>query len=299
MIRNRRPDRRALSLLELLVVIAIIGIVVGLTLAAVQRVRGAAARLACQNKLRQIGLAHHLYHQGHGHLPPGVATPRSRDPYPFMSWHTRLLPHLEQAAVWEEAVAAFRANPDFTRDPPHPGLARSLPVFGCPLDARTGSTQQVLGVMPRGLTSYLGVAGINTDRQDGVLFADSFVRLNDITDGTSNTLLVGERPPSADMVFGWWYAGWGQDRDGDADMLLGVRAKNRGNYASNCPPGPYNFKPGKFDNQCDAFHFWSPHTGGAHFLFADGGVRFLRYDADSIMPALSTRAGGEAVGVPD
>ena len=66
-----------------------------------------------------------------------------------------------------------------------------------------------------------------------------------------------------------------------------------------CPRGPYHFTAGDPNDTCDAFHFWSFHSGGAHFLFCDGSVRFLAYSADPIMPALATRAGGEAVTVPD
>lgn len=148
------------------------------------------------------------------------------------------------------------------------------------------------------MTSYLGVAGLNTGRADGSLFLDSNLRLNDITDGTSSTLLVGERPPSTDFRYGWWYAGWGQNKDGEGDGVLGVRTFCR-EVSSGCPEGPYHFTAGRFDNQCDAFHFWSPHPGGANFAFADGSVRFLRYSADPIMPALPTRAGGETVELPD
>ena len=101
------------------------------------------------------------------------------------------------------------------------------------------------------------------------------------------------------MMFGWWYAGWGQDRDGDADMVLGVRAMHRSIYAPECPLGPYSFELGSFTNQCDTLHFWSPHPGGANFAFADGSVHFLRYSADSIMPALATRAGGEVASIPE
>ena len=295
---DRPTPRSAFSLIEVLVVIAIVAVLIGLTLSAVQRVRAAAARTQCQNNLRQLGLAHHLYHHSHGRLPPGVATPVSRDPYPFMSWHTRLLPYLEQTALWDEAVAAFQSNPDFTRPPEHPGASRALPVFGCPTDLRALSPQVLRSGRPRGLTSYLGIAGNRAVLQDGVLFTDSSVRLADITDGTANTLLLGERPPSANMVLGWWYAGWGQDRDGDGDMLLGVRAKNQGGYAPECPVGPYQFQPGDFKNQCDAFHFWSPHPGGANFAFADGSVHFLTYSADSILPALATRSGGEVAEIP-
>ncbi|MBI3407848.1 MAG: DUF1559 domain-containing protein [Planctomycetes bacterium] len=62
-----------------------------------------------------------------------------------------------------------------------------------------------------------------------------------------------------------------------------------------CPPGPYSFSPGSLTEQCDMFHFWSLHSGGANFAFADGSVRFLSYSAAPIMPALATRAGGEVV----
>jgi prepilin-type processing-associated H-X9-DG protein len=81
-------------------------------------------------------------------------------------------------------------------------------------------------------------------------------------------------------------------------MLLGVRTINNGTYGEGCPDGPFDFQPGSFGNQCDAFHFWSPHSGGANFLLCDGSVRFLKYSANRIIPALASRAGGEAVQVP-
>jgi prepilin-type processing-associated H-X9-DG protein len=148
-------------------------------------------------------------------------------------------------------------------------------------------------------TDYLGNEGINFRRLDGVLFLDSKVRLTDITDGLSSTLLVAERPPSADGIFGWWYAGGGQDQDGSGQAVLGVREKNSG-YVGSCPNGPYDYGPGKPQNQCDMFHFWSLHAGkGANFLFCDGSVHFIPYAAKDIMPALATRDGHEAVNVPD
>ena len=111
-----------------------------------------------------------------------------------------------------------------------------------------------------------------------------------------------ERPPSADFQFGWWYAGTGQRFTGSADVVLGVREPNLQpvTVGSPCGPGSYPFAPARgFDDPCGMFHFWSPHPGGANFLFADGSVRFLKYSADPILPALATRAGNEAVAVPD
>ncbi|MBY0232636.1 MAG: DUF1559 domain-containing protein [Gemmataceae bacterium] len=156
-----------------------------------------------------------------------------------------------------------------------------------------------LGGIDYGLTAYVGVLGTEYLRKDGVLFADSRIRFEDIVDGTSNTLLVGERPTSANMAFGGWYAGTGQNfGTGSASMVLGVREYCFTPFAPDCPVGPYSFGPGRLDNTCDAFHFWSLHSGGAHFAFADGSVRFLSYGAKDILPALATRAGGESVEAP-
>ena len=125
-------------------------------------------------------------------------------------------------------------------------------------------------------------------------------RLTDIVDGSSNTPFAGERPPSSDSNFGWWYAGRGQDDSGSVDMILGVREWNAQSFLlRRCPLGASSFVPGRMDRLCDALHFWSLHDGGGHFAFADGSVRFLSYAADAILPALATRSGAEAVELPN
>ncbi|WP_088252464.1 DUF1559 domain-containing protein [Fimbriiglobus ruber] len=132
--------------------------------------------------------------------------------------------------------------------------------------------------------------------RDGVLYRDSAVRFSDITDGTSQTLLAGERPPSPDFQYGWWYTGLGQLRTGSLDMVLGVNEANRmASVFDLCPPGHYSFQQGRLDNPCDRFHLWSPHPSGANFAFADGSVKFLGYSAAPALPALSTRAAGDSV----
>src|SRR5262249_56860407 len=94
-------------------------------------------------------------------------------------------------------------------------------------------------------TAYLGVAGTSAPGLLGVLFADSAVRLADITDGASQTLLVGERPPSPDERFGWWYAGEGCDTMGTADMIMGVNEYNfYGLSYHPCDFWPYSYGPG-------------------------------------------------------
>jgi prepilin-type processing-associated H-X9-DG protein/prepilin-type N-terminal cleavage/methylation domain-containing protein len=287
----------AFTLLELIIVIAIIGLLLALSLPAVHRVRESAARARCGNNMKQLGLGLHMYHDSWRSLPPGVSYLDGRDPHPFMSWQARLLPYLEQQALWASAIQAYAQDKDFRNDPPHVAIATVLPAFICPSDSRSRQVARV-GNQDFAFTDYLGVEGVNSGRMDGVLYLDSKTRFADIADGTSYTLAVGERPPSADFVLGWWYAGQGQGSEGSADSVLGVRETCYYGLA-NCPRGPYEFGPGRSDNICDAFHFWSHHPGGANFLFADGSARFLPYSARPIMPALATRAGGETVSLPD
>lgn len=294
---DRRP---ALTLVELLVVIAIIAVLIGLLLPAVQRVRDSANRVACINNLHQIGLALHNYHGAHNCFPPGVKDFTGKEPYPFMSWNTRLVPFLQQEALWKLTLQAYAETADFVKNPPHVGFATVMKVYACPADPRTLQVGLARGWYRVALTAYLGVSGSDPFRKDGLLFLNSQVRLADVTDGSSNTLMVGERPPSADLWWGWWYAGAGQSADGDADMVLSVQGRCISPYSGpGCPEGPYAFGPGRTDNQCDAFHFWSLHLGGANFLLADGSVHFLPYSAAALMPALATRAGGESVSLPD
>lgn len=285
----RNCVRSALTLIELLVVIAIVAVLMGILLSAVQMVRARAAAAQCMNNLKQIGLALHEYHDAHHAFPPGCTGFKS--PQPFMGWLTRLLPHLENSALLDEAYKAFAAA-SFFEDRPHRAiLGREMPMFICPMENRRTAAKP----MTVALSSYLGVSGRSVSAFDGVLFLDSAIRIDDITDGTSSTLAVGERPPSRDGRFGWWYAGWGADQSGTGDLFLGVRERSIGYQA--CPSLPNHFVAG-WDSDCDGFHYWSRHPGGGHFVFCDGSVRFLSYSADAILPAISTRAGGEPVEIP-
>ena len=228
-------------------------------------------------------------------MPPGVG--RQKDEYPCMTWCARLLPFLEQEAAWTQAVEDYQAQPRFTTPVPHRNLARPLKVFTCPAGDRDTATT-VEGITAS-FTYYLGVSGDVGARRNGLLYVDSAHPFADVRDGTSNTLLFGERPPSADNHFGWWYAGIGMSYlDGSADSVMAAHEVNRTFRAPTCPRGPYPFQPGRLTDLCSTFHFWSLHTGGAHFAFADGSVRFLGYGADSVLPALATRAGGESVSTP-
>ena len=287
----------AYTLVELLVCIAIFSVLVGLLLPAVQKARAAVQRTTCENNLRQIGIALHGYHDTHESFPSGVRGPLSGS-YPFMSWNAAILPYLGQGNLWNSIRGAYLQNPNFLAIPPHLHRGTVVTTFACPADPRSLSPASKLLPLEIAFTSYLGIEGTDFRREDGVLFLDSTIRMTDIVDGTSNTLLVGERPPSADEKLGWWYAGWGQSQDGSAEMVLGVSELNV-SYPQ-CFRGPYRFGQGRINNQCDCFHFWSLHPGGgANFLLADGSIHFLSYSAASVMPALATRAGGEAVSLSD
>ena len=210
-----------------------------------------------------------------------------------------MLPFVEQDAVWRQSLEAYAQSPsDFTKSP-HP-LGTAIKIYGCPSDGRVSQPQLARGTYTVGLTSYVGMSGTRTARRYGMLFRNSTIRHTDVTDGSSNTLFVGERPPSTDYWFGWWYAGFRASGVESVDMILGADDPSPANdaYVPDCGHSPGGFKPGRFDSMCSAFHYWSPHSGGGNFLFVDGSVRFLNYSANAVFKQLATRAGGDAVEIP-
>jgi prepilin-type N-terminal cleavage/methylation domain-containing protein/prepilin-type processing-associated H-X9-DG protein len=290
------------SLIELVVVLAALGILTGLILAGVQRVRDAATRAACASNLRQLSLAVHIYAEEHQHFPVGCGHNvfgEMLDPriYPGLSWHTRILPYVEQAPLWAKVEAAYRDYPLGWSDAHAAIFGTSIPVFLCPADGRPTATDG-FGVI-YGLTGYRGIAGTNYRHDDGVFHIDLVVRPTDVTDGLSNTLMIGERPSIADGHRGGWYAVWGY-QGCPGTQIIGAGPKGWiPSEAVGCPVPTPSFAPGRQDSLCDIGHLWSMHANGANFAFADGSVRFLRYSVAPLLPALSTRAGGETVDISD
>jgi prepilin-type N-terminal cleavage/methylation domain-containing protein/prepilin-type processing-associated H-X9-DG protein len=361
--------RTGFTLIELLVVVAIVAVLIGLVVPAVQKVRDAANRMQCASHLKQIGLALHSYHDQLGSFPPGLDNmpwytgvgAKQTQKYWMLSWMTRILPFIEQDAVWRQMCA--EENNARTNIPKRyfpwdnerfVGLGTEQPLFSCPADGRTLLTEQVteFGVKFRiAFTAYQGVSGIShrgghtytgntatstlTTQNDeidprtglrtgmnGILIpvqnttgiCRRGVRIADVHDGLSNTLMVGERPPSTDMIFGWFFAGFGVSGDGDGDVILGMSERNELNpFGHKDPSGKpcsaghpdsnhhaaYRLSPGDLNNPCDQWHYYSLHAGGANFCLGDGSVRFLNYSMDPIVQrALATRAGGETCEVP-
>jgi prepilin-type processing-associated H-X9-DG protein len=196
-------------------------------------------------------------------------------------------------------------------------------IMQCPSDTRSSLIADDNG-FKAALTAYLGVNGRNQFRetfgQDGILFVNGGVRITGIKDGTSNTLLVGERPPSTDLYFGWMWAGSGESPYfGTMDVVLGVREiihppHNPEAVVTPAVTGQNKqanadfYRPGALvdPNGAHRFHFWSLHTGGGNWLMADGGVRFITYSAGTqfvgdyggitgvtLLEAMASRAGGE------
>jgi prepilin-type processing-associated H-X9-DG protein len=285
--------RTGITIVEILVAIGIIGILLALLVPAVQAARESARLLHCKNNLHQLGIAFEGHVAQQRKFPAGKISPIDNPNLGELSWLGQLLPYLDQSRLYANIQDAYAASPSPFVTPPHSAIAFPVQAFQCPTDWRVRGPQSASS---RGggyvaLTSYLGVSGIDHQADTGVLYFGSQTAPKSILDGLSSTLLVGERPPSSDYNFGWWYTGVGQDGRGNADLFMGVNELPADSgRLSHCPPG--SFRPGSPDQLCDALNFWSMHSGGANFLFCDGHVDFISFDAATLEP-IATRAGRE------
>jgi len=321
--RSRQEQRQGFTLIELLVVIAIIAILIALLVPAVQKVRDAAARAQCQNNMKQIGLALHNYHDTKKTLPPGASADKApwrnggtADADWGSSWMVHVLSFVEQDAIyrnwqfygqsgWQNANdnALIKGNP--------------VPIYRCPssqlpetnpyMTTRTGS-----GGVGSFYTSYVAIGGSYIDAgvltfgtniysTQGTLYGNSKIKLTDITDGTSNTIVVGEqsnhlRDANNQIILGNNYGGGpvsitSQGPDGWIQgCVVNVPTSNFGSpdrvynvevvrYRIN-QIGMQNNVGGCHDNVGNNIPLSSGHTGGCNLLFGDGSVRFWTDSTD-------------------
>jgi prepilin-type N-terminal cleavage/methylation domain-containing protein len=258
-----RKTLRGFTLVELLVVIAIIGILIALLLPAVQAAREASRRTACRNNLRQTGLALLSYHSAHKTFPIGClewrdpAHPANRQ----LAWSASILPQLEEQSTYKllDLTKAFD-HADNTA-----GADQIVPVYICPTIRRSSNLQ-----LGRAMIDYGGIFGERiftpNDPPKGPMLLEVAVSINQITDGTSKTLLVGE---NSDTLDGQW-----------------INGRNLFDQS----PFPINSAP-TYEDDLRSFH-----PGGVHGLQADGSVHFIRETIDAkTLAALCTRAGGETI----
>ncbi|SIO29354.1 prepilin-type N-terminal cleavage/methylation domain-containing protein [Singulisphaera sp. GP187] len=328
-LRGSRRER-AFTLIELLVVIMIIAILIGLLLPAVQAAREAARRMQCQHHLKQIGLAMHGYHDVWLSFPPAYLAPDALRPNRPVTdfeigsgwaWGTLILPYLEQRPVYDAANFDFsfgRANSADLHGflglkVNRTVMKTSISMFLCP---SVGDSE---GPIRLGYDSasvfgspgqYIASAGwMNSSefqiKGTGVLYPNSRVAIGDVSDGTSATLLIGER--SRNLADAAWSGvlgshanpaplctklGWPVKSCVGLMFLLMGRSGPSSDILSGSIPGGNSLNP-----QAGADGFASLHPGGCQFLLGDGSVRFMKETlAPQVFQALASRAGGEVIG---
>jgi prepilin-type processing-associated H-X9-DG protein/prepilin-type N-terminal cleavage/methylation domain-containing protein len=294
---------RGFTLIELLVIISIIGLLIALLLPAVQAAREAARRAQCVNNLKQLGLALHNYDGSHQTFPSGYVSnfnATGDDTGPGWGWAPMLLPQFEQGPLYNATNFNLAIE-----DPSN--LTSRLPLvnnFLCPSDrvevywavnrdAATGAPRQnICQVAPSNYVAMYG-NGEPGPGGDGLFFRNSKVSLRDITDGTAQTIALGER----------------SHRLGEATWVGSVTnaimfptdnddiGRYRTETSSGMVLGHVGEGVGPGDRRGDVNQFFSVHSGGGvNFLFADGHVSFLKSTMNyQTYKALATRAGGEVV----
>ena len=290
--QHRTARRRAFTLIELLVVIAIIAILIALLLPAVQQAREAARRTQCRNHLKQIGLALHNYHDTFNVFPPGnalsmmgtLSAPHNvnlgqANRAAGYGWAAFILPQLDQGNLYQQLDVSNRELTRLMNTAAARPLAQvPLSVYRCPsdvgpdLNSKRGFDQAFFGDTDVATANYIAVHGrdfatgaevfgfgVNRVDPNGVFFPGSRIGIRDITDGTSNTFLIGER--NWEDAAGVWIGTRNYLGTGD----VGLRQNQ----------GLTNVKPNLPNGASSQRGFSSMHEGGLHFLLADGRVQFI------------------------
>ena len=300
---QRLPRQRGFTLIELLVVIGIIGVLIGLLFPAVQQAREAARRMQCQNHLKQIGLALHNYHAAFNTFPPGYVSgfdSSGNDTGTGWGWGRFVLSQLEESSLFEDInfnVGIEHASNSTAR-------LKIVSAFLCPSDPVADNYQaakrdlatgnfisNICDVAP---ANYVGMFGTFEPGVggDGLFFRNQPVKMRDILDGSSTTLMVGERSFSLGEAT-WTGAVTGAViiPDGGDGVGTGPPESASSMILGHSGDG---YSPG--ERRTHVNQFYSHHSGGVHFLFSDGHVSFLTNSLDyRVYQSLTTRAGCETV----
>jgi prepilin-type N-terminal cleavage/methylation domain-containing protein/prepilin-type processing-associated H-X9-DG protein len=247
----------AFTLIELLVVIAIIAILIGLLLPAVQKVREAAARTQCQNNLKQMALACHMFQDTYFALPTGWVTNNTTQPSPGWSWATIIMPYIEQGVLYQ----ALNVDLTGATGPPAANTSTNLQlvlkVYRCPADPAPQTNAVLNGY---GLSNYV----INREVVGPGVNNHPFpMAINQIKDGSSNTILIGERDSQTNVAATWVRA------SATSASFEGRPGSGLSPYYPGTPPPPTN------SGAAQRLAWSSLHTNGVNFVFADGSVHFL------------------------
>ena len=308
--------RLGFTLVELLVVIAIIGVLVALLLPAVQAAREAARRMKCSNNLKQYGVGLHNYHDTYTVFPIN-ATGTNGSAIPRLTWQVRILPFMEQQAIFNGVdfnidqrrlplvgggQILWGVSPPYTRCPSDPfPTIQPGPRAQCNYGGSLGS-QNVDGVtktrchpftvfeqpMAGGNPRFGEMNPIDKRRVSGMFaFSAVVLRMADVTDGTSNTLMVGEVLPSCqwnnDNQAGTWINSWGNlfSIGGGVSTITPINEMTPC-LQSNRITDP-NCTPASGETMQYAYGFKSRHPGGVQFTMADGSVRFVTQNINHTM----------------
>lgn len=284
--------RAGLTIIEVLVVVAILAVLLALFIPAVQAARQSARNVECRNNLRNLGLACLTFHDTRGYFPRNTIRPRGVtqiDGEPpgnlwewssgsFESWCRQIMPLIEQPnAIAQDAIL----------------------LLGCPSDPRGPNYK----IPTYGFTWYVGVYSNPKTENNGVIVDDSdgngkyTVSISMVRDGTSNTIMLGERSPPADGQWGWW------DTkcciEDTISPVVGKRDRYSNGIFGSCPEPAY-YRPADARDNCTFNSLSAYHAGGGNFCMADGSVRTIAFHVvetkcgdKTLLEVLASRSGSE------
>lgn len=291
-----RGRQAGFTLIELLTVFAIISALMAILLPAIQSARERSRVMQCRSNLRNLGQACETFHETFQCFPRNTIRPRGTTPIggepsgslwdwdsgSYETWHREIMPFIEQTnARVQDAV----------------------PLLSCPADPRGPDYT----VPEYGFTWYVGVYSNPTAFNNGIIIDDSDLNSKQtiaahlVTDGMSNTIMIAERPPSADGNFGWW-----DSRCCTEDNISPVKGTDKpfsSGTKGHCPKTAY-YRPGDYRDKCAFNVIWSCHHEGGNFCMADGSVRMLSYHVSKVpvgnstlLESLASRSGAEVFSI--